>query len=96
MGRIGTFTIPPPHTVAPLKYCLVHADRSRCSVARTRGGELTMNDSDAIAPLTGHIPGSKEDQTIVFTYARKLSDGTTEPESPSFSKRLAAISSLSE
>ena len=55
-----------------------------------------MNDSDVIAPLIGDIPGSKEDQPIVFTYARKLSDGTTEPESPSFSKRLAAISSLSE
>ena len=29
-----------------------------------------MNDSDAIAPLTGDFPGSKEDQPIVFTYAR--------------------------
>ena len=52
-----------------------------------------MNDSDVIAPLTGDIPGSKEDQPMIFTSARKSSDRTMEAESSSFSKRLAATSS---
>ena len=48
-----------------------------------------MNDSDAIASLTDDIPGSKEDQPIVFAYARKTFDSTTKAvESSSFSKRL--------
>ena len=55
-----------------------------------------MNDSDVITPLTGDIPGSKEEQPMVFASARKSSDRTMEAESSSFSKRLAAISSWNE
>ena len=93
LDRIGTFTIPPPNTVASTEDCLVHVKGVSChdvQLLENEQGEV------AIAALTGDIPGSNEYQPIVFTYARKLSDRTTESESPSFSKRLAAISSWSE
>ena len=60
-------------------------------------GEGTMHDSDAIAPLTGDFPGSKEDQPTVFMYARNTFDSTTEAaESPPFSKRLTVNTNRGE
>ena len=59
--------------VASLKYCLVHVEGISghdVQLLDNEYGEVTMNDSDAIAPLTGDFPGSKEDQPIVFTYAQ--------------------------
>ena len=66
LGRIDTFTIPPPHTVASPEYCLVSGHD-----VQLLENEITTNDSDAIVPLTGDFPDSKEDQPIVFLYARK-------------------------
>ena len=99
LGRIDTFTIPPPHTVASLKDCLVQVEEVSghgVQLLENEDGEVTLNDGDAIALLSDNFPGSKEDQPIVFTYARNASDKTTAPESPSFSKRLTATSSWRE
>ena len=93
LGRIDIFTIPPPHTVASLKNCLIHVEgvsSHDVQLLENEDGEVTLNDSDAIALLTDSRPGSKEGQPIVFTYARNVSDKTTAPGSPSFSKRLTA------
>ena len=92
MGRIDTFTIPPPHTVASPEYCRVSGHD-----VQLLENEITMNDSDAIAPLTGDFPDSKEDQPIVFVYARKTFDSTTKAvESSSLSKRLTVNTNWGE
>jgi hypothetical protein len=70
LGRIETVTIPPPHKVASLKDCLVHVEGVSghdVQMLENEDGGFTMNDSDAIAHLTGDFPGCKEDQPIVFT-----------------------------
>ena len=93
LGRIDKFTIPPPHTVASLQYCLVHAEGvsdSDVQLLENEDGEVTLNDGDTIALLTDNCLGSKEGQPIVFTYSRNASDKTTALEDPSFSKRLTA------
>ena len=92
LGRIDTFTIPPPHTVASPEYCLVSGHD-----VQLLENEITTNDSDAIVPLTGDFPDSKEDQPIVFVYARKTFDSTTKAaESSSFSKRLTVNTNWGE
>jgi hypothetical protein len=99
LGRINTFTIPPPHTVASLKDCLVHVEGVSghdVQLLENEDGEVTLNDGDAIAFLTDNFPGSKEGQPIVFTFAQSASDKTTAPESPAFSKRLTATSNWGE
>ena len=93
MGRLDIFTIPPPHTVAFLKDRLIHVEGVSghdVQLLENDDGEVTLNDGDAIALLTGNCPGSKEGQPIVFTYSWNASDKTTALEDPSFSKRLTA------
>ena len=99
MGRIDTYTIPPPHTVASLKERLIHVEGvlgHDVQLLENEDGEVTLNDSDAIALLTDNCPGSNEGQPIVFTYARNVSDKTTAPGSPSFSKCLTATTTWRE
>ena len=99
LGRIDTFTVPPPHTVASLKDCLVHVEGvpgHDVQLLENEDGEVILNDGDVIALLSDNFPGSKEDQPIVLTYARNASDKTTAPESLSFSKHLTATSSWGE
>ena len=84
MGRIRTFSIPPPHTFASLKDCLVHVEGVSghdVQLLENEDGEVTLNDGDAIALLTDNFPGSNNGQPIVFTYTRNASDKTTAPES---------------
>ena len=97
LGRIDIFTIPPPHTV--LKDRLIHEEGVSghdVELLENDDGEVTLNDGDDIALLTGNCSGSKEGQPIVFTYSRNASDKTTAPENPSFSKRLTARSGWGE
>ena len=93
MGRIDVVTVPPPHTVASLKYRLVHVEGvsgNNIQLLENEDGEVTLDDGDAIALLTDDFPGSNEDQAIVFTYTRNAPDKTTAPEIPSFSKCLTS------
>ncbi|KIJ95893.1 hypothetical protein K443DRAFT_682706 [Laccaria amethystina LaAM-08-1] len=79
LGRIDTFIIPPPRTVASLKDCLVHVEGVSghdVQLLENEDGEVTLNDGDAIDLLSDKFPGSKEGQPIVFTYARNASDKT--------------------
>ena len=99
LGRIDIFATPPPHTVASLKDCLIHIEGvlgHDVQLLENEDGEVSLNDGDAIALLTGNCPGSKEGQPIVFTYARNASDKTTALGSPSFSKHLRAITGWRE
>ena len=99
LGRIDIFSIPPPHTVASLKDRLIHVEGvsgHAVELLENDDGEVTLNDSAAIALLTDNCLGSKEGQPIVFTYSRNASDKTTAPENPSFSKRLTARSGWGE
>ncbi|EDR00746.1 uncharacterized protein LACBIDRAFT_333832 [Laccaria bicolor S238N-H82] len=94
LGHVDIFIIPPPHTVASLKECLIHVEGvlgHDIQLLENEDGEVTLNDGNVIALLTDNCPGSKEGQPIVFTYSRKGSDKTTAPETrPSFSKCLTA------
>jgi len=54
VGRINTFIIPPPHTVASSKNCLVHVEGVSghdVQLLENEDGEVIINDSDAIASL---------------------------------------------
>ncbi|EDR00346.1 uncharacterized protein LACBIDRAFT_295821 [Laccaria bicolor S238N-H82] len=67
VGRIDIYTIPVPHTVASLKYCLVHVEGVSghdVQLLENEDAETTLNDGDAIAILTDDFPGSKDDQPI--------------------------------
>jgi len=99
LGRIDTFTIPPPHRVASLKDCLVHVEGvlgNDVQLLENEDGEVTLNDGDAIALLIDDFPGSKEDQLIVFAYTQNAPDKMTAQETSSFSKRLTAKKDWSE
>jgi len=94
LGRIDLFTILPPHTVASLKDHLVRVEGALghdIQLLENKGGEVALNDGDAIALLTDNLQGSKE-EPIVFTYARNVSDKMMALGSPSFSKHLTAKS----
>lgn len=99
LGRIKIFSIPPPHTVASLKCCLVNAEgvsSDDVQLLENEDGDITMNDADGIALFTDNFPGFKEDQPIVFIYALKLPNQIAEPSEPSFSKRLKATMNWSK
>jgi hypothetical protein len=62
LGRIDIFTIPPPHTVASLKDCLVHVEGVSghdFQLLENEDGEVALDDGDDIALLTNnYFPGS--------------------------------------
>ena len=83
LGRINIVAVPPPHTVASLKRCLIQAEKianPEVQLFEDDDGETMMNDSDAIALHADTcFPGSSEDNPIAL-----VSPGP-------FSKKLRAI-----
>jgi hypothetical protein len=70
LGRIDAVAVPPPHTVASLKRCIIQAEifsNRDLQLFEEDDGETIMNDSNTIA-LHGdtYFPGSCEDNPIAL------------------------------
>ncbi|EDR15483.1 uncharacterized protein LACBIDRAFT_321347 [Laccaria bicolor S238N-H82] len=71
LGRVNTFAIPPPHTLASLKNHLVKSENilgRDVQILQDEDSESSMNDADSIALLSNSFPGCAEDQPIAVTY----------------------------
>jgi len=97
LGRIDTLSVPPPHTVASLKRCLIQAEKfanRELQLFEEDDGETMMNDSDAIAlHADTYFPGSSEDNPIALV-SKSAPAPFSEP--PPFSKTLRANAARSK
>jgi len=71
LGRINTFSVPPPHIVSNLKNCIIKSEDLSGHITQLfedEASESAMNDSDAITLLSDTFPGFIEDQPVAITY----------------------------
>lgn len=78
LGRIKTHTIPPPHTVASLKACLMKLEGATArsetqQLFAVMNGEIPMNDDDPIPLLMGDYPGRYENHPMAFVIMKRRS-----------------------
>lgn len=90
LGRIDAVAVPPPHTVASLKRCLIQAEKYanfEFQLFEEDDEETMLTDSDAIAlHADTYFPGSSDDNPITL-----VSKTALDP----LSKKLRAISGCS-
>ncbi|EDR00157.1 uncharacterized protein LACBIDRAFT_334388 [Laccaria bicolor S238N-H82] len=71
LGHIEILSVPPPHTVASLKSCIIKSEGVSAhdlQVFEDDTGEVTLKDDDVIALLSNTYPGNVEEQPIAIVY----------------------------
>ena len=78
LGRINTFSVPPPHIVSNLKNCIIKSEDlsgHNTQLFEDEASESAINDSDATTLLSDTFPGFIEDQPVAITYELGLKTG---------------------
>jgi len=71
LGRVNTFSVPPPHIVSNSKNCIFKPEDlsgHNIQLFEDEASESAINDSDATTLLSDTFPGFIEDQPVAITY----------------------------